>query len=982
MQEIQIINRTINIPPELKENIVVEGDSNSQILTFSINRYFDGVDLTTKTIQVAYQNALGQSQYSDAYLKAIDAENDTFTFDWTLPSGIAIKDGEVQISVEFSETVNGVKTYIWKTKPATFYVEDSFPVFGNAQSPDYTLAKKFVDNNNNLGVSQLNDTDEPILIEGREILVPSLIDVVVEGDNKSQIISFKMDRYFKNVDRSTKVISVAYTNALGQSERSPIYNAVVTEDYIIFGWVIDGKVAAKEGIVNFYIECQGNTDEGFYCWKTKPAQLMISKGLKVTGSIPDPTPSWYQIAEQNIKEDLETAKSYAEQAEESANEANNIKNEVIQLKESIETAEPERQAAEQERREYINSLRPYLDTFIETIGIGVEYGLEVTPTSPPSNFVNVSAGAARISNGQRFVITSTSINPIAGSDGINNRKAIIYLDSSGNVATLLGDVDGSVPATPAGGLLLYEVDVRDGTYSIEASMLTDKRKPTIGLYSPVKNKSFESVGARMNEIEEDAQVLESRVGQTENEINILQNRATVVEEDIDDLQITTSNHTAQLDQHDTELDALKVYAAKLESELAALRTAQAQMSADTRIDLPGTGKVTAVPKNAAVLGVGGTIKGMTLRNLVTNGDFSNGTTGWSAGSAVLSAADNTLTITGRGTSQYCSATQSNICPNITNKKVFIKGRLMVTNPDCLSVHVSLAGSVAERVSKIIIENPMANTWYSFTALLQLTSAIQGESISLVIYHRYANAASSLDKAMQIKDIVAIDLDEHGLQFKSETELAQICPNYISGTQSVLAARIRSTDADGNTVSACYIEPTLLRRNVEGVYDEIDLFTGRLTINLDESGEGIESPIIKDNVITGTLLSSPGGSIICEPVIADAGVYNDGVTILRVDYPIQSLETLCKVNADGTQTPLDVSAATITDAGTKITHPALFNGDIVAFTYFTASSGIIGENVYNYVNANGLTLGADGKYYRVGFAIDINGNISLTKTEVV
>lgn len=427
---------------------------------------------------------------------------------------------------------------------------------------------------------------------------------------------------------------------------------------------------------------------------------------------------------------------------------------------------------------------------------------------------------------------------------------------------------------------------------------------------------------------------------------------------------------------------LRVQAAQLESELAAIRAAQAQMSTDTRIDLPGTGKVTAVPKNAAVLGVGGTIKGMTLRNLVTNGDFSNGTTGWSAGSAVLSAADNTLTITGRGTSQYCSATQSNICPNITNKKVFIKGRFMVTNPDCLSVHVRLEGSVAERVSKIIIENPMANTWYSFTALLQLTSAIQGESISLVIYHRYANAASSLDKAMQIKDIVAIDLDEHGLQFKSETELAQICPNYISGTQSVLAARIRSTDADGNTASACYIEPTLLRRNVEGVYDEIDLFTGRLTINLDESGEEIESPIIKDNVITGTLLSSPGGSIICEPVIADAGMYDDGVIILREDFPIESLESLCKVNADGTLTPLDVSTAVIASGGLSFTHPAFSKGDIVAFTYFTVSSGVIGENVYNYVNANGLTLGADGKYYRVGFAIDINGNISLTKTEVV
>jgi len=195
-------------------------------------------------------------------------------------------------------------------------------------------------------------------------------------------------------------------------------------------------------------------------------------------------------------------------------------------------------------------------------------------------------------------------------------------------------------------------------------------------------------------------------------------------------------------------------------------------------------------------------------------------------------------------------------------------------------------------------------------------------------------------------------------------------------------RIRTTDESNNTKSVCYIDPKPLRRVPNGVCDTVDLATGKRTLYIDENGEELATPIIENNVVTGTLLSYPKGAIICEPVIADAGVYDDGITILRTDYPIQSLETLCKVNADGTQTPLDVSAATITDAGTKITHPALFNGDIVAFTYFTASSGIIGENVYNYVNANNLVLGANGKYYRVGFAIDINGNISLTKTEVV
>lgn len=127
---------------------------------------------------------------------------------------------------------------------------------------------------------------------------------------------------------------------------------------------------------------------------------------------------------------------------------------------------------------------------------------------------------------------------------------------------------------------------------------------------------------------------------------------------------------------------------------------------------------------------------------------------------------------------------------------------------------------------------------------------------------------------------------------------------------------------------------------------------------------LATPIVEHNVVTGSLISYPKGVIICEPVIADAGVYDDGITILRTDYPIQSLETLCKVNANGTLTPLDASAATITNEGKKIVNPSLSKGDIAAFTYFTSSSGIIGENVYNYVNATGLVQDiVTGKYYK-------------------
>lgn len=56
--EHQIIKITEKTP--LLNNIgkIVTGDTNSNILTFEINRYYDGVDLYTKLIKIIVKNEL------------------------------------------------------------------------------------------------------------------------------------------------------------------------------------------------------------------------------------------------------------------------------------------------------------------------------------------------------------------------------------------------------------------------------------------------------------------------------------------------------------------------------------------------------------------------------------------------------------------------------------------------------------------------------------------------------------------------------------------------------------------------------------------------------------------------------------------------------------------------------------------------------------------------------------------------------------
>lgn len=289
-----IINRTIVTPPNLSD-FVVQGDTNSKSIIFSISRYFDGIDLSVKSIKIAYINANGETGYDDAYVDELDV--DTFTFKWLVPGEVTKEFGEIMISVEFSETnVLDEKIYIWRTTPKNFKVEKSFSVFGDATPRSYLLEQEFYRNYTNNSITSIaNDTNEPIYISNRKILMPLLEDVVVAGDTRSQIISFKLPRYFDNVDLSSKLILVKFINANNQGDMSFVVNVVTTDIDISFGWLIDGNVTAKEGYVDFAIEFIGYDEKNkFYCWSTTTAKLQVSKGLVVDKLIEEPQPSWIQ----------------------------------------------------------------------------------------------------------------------------------------------------------------------------------------------------------------------------------------------------------------------------------------------------------------------------------------------------------------------------------------------------------------------------------------------------------------------------------------------------------------------------------------------------------------------------------------------------------------------------------------------------------------------------------------------------------------
>lgn len=276
-----VVNRTINIPVEVKD-IVVEGDTNSKKITFEMSRYFDGVDLSSKTIKIKYKNAAGGTGVNETSNVLLDF--DTFTFDWILTSEVSAVAGKAAIQVECSEVNESLEIiYVWQTKPVEFDVEEGLLVFNDAVPYDDTYQSIFLDSyGGDVNYNDISDTDPVILVDNRDILIYETRDLVVESDTRSQIISFRIPRYIDNVDLSEKAIAIKFRNALGQGDRVRVVNKIVSDNEITFGWLIDNKVTVKEGLVYFAIEILGkNEKDELYVWSTKPAAFNVEKGLNV-----------------------------------------------------------------------------------------------------------------------------------------------------------------------------------------------------------------------------------------------------------------------------------------------------------------------------------------------------------------------------------------------------------------------------------------------------------------------------------------------------------------------------------------------------------------------------------------------------------------------------------------------------------------------------------------------------------------------------
>lgn len=145
--------------------------------------------------------------------------------------------------------------------------------------------------------------------------------------------------------------------------------------------------------------------------------------------------------------------------------------------------------------------------------------------------------------------------------------------------------------------------------------------------------------------------------------------------------------------------------------------------------------------------------------------------------------------------------------------------------------------------------------------------------------------------------------------------------------------------------------------------------------------------LRDEIVTpiqvsGNIVSYPGGTVIIEKVVPDAGIYNNGIATQHTDLPIKSIDILIKYDfTTGMQTVLDSSKSVINPNKLSFTHPDLANGDMVFFDYFYDKESTEGEvEIEYYDSRHTIKDTTNGKFYKWNIK-STNGVPSTVLTEV-
>lgn len=288
-----IVNRHIHVPVSASVTII-QGDANSSKITFCIQRYISGSDLSTKEIYVCYKRpdkTTGRTRCTN-----IQKNNKTVTFQWTVPPEAASIPGTLLYHIDFDTVLDGLCTYRLKTRDQAMTITESFQVLNDAIASDYVAERLFLQENpNRVYHNDLTGYGHTYRVTERTIeFNPDNKIVAIVRDNMSCLLQFRLKRFYDGVDRKDMTFCFPYVNANDDGDIACGCNISYTDSEIFVGWALDSKVTSMPGNVTFKIGVLGYLENGdLYVWYTDDAAFYVKNTIDVCTLLDEPDFSWY-----------------------------------------------------------------------------------------------------------------------------------------------------------------------------------------------------------------------------------------------------------------------------------------------------------------------------------------------------------------------------------------------------------------------------------------------------------------------------------------------------------------------------------------------------------------------------------------------------------------------------------------------------------------------------------------------------------------
>jgi hypothetical protein len=171
--------------------------------------------------------------------------------------------------------------------------------------------------------------------------------------------------------------------------------------------------------------------------------------------------------------------------------------------------------------------------------------------------------------------------------------------------------------------------------------------------------------------------------------------------------------------------------------------------------------------------------------LVTNGDFDNGTTGWASLSSTSTVSNGIISNVGNGTS-VSPFLRHTFTPYVTDTfySVF---RVRVTNPNATSIIFSLRGSSTAGTTINIQQNtPIQNAFYVLSGKETLSGG--SGDLQIRIIHNYVDTATANGSQMDVDYAYAYNLTSLGIDTLTQSQLDYLFTVWQFNQVNALVAR--------------------------------------------------------------------------------------------------------------------------------------------------------------------------------------------------